>query len=54
MIGLGLDPCQEQLFTPFPAVLVLWTRKPSGMRAVCSPPASRWRQFALKMLHCTD
>src|ERR1022692_3486183 len=40
MIGLGLYPCQEQLSTPLPAAPAVWTRKPSGMHAVCSPPAS--------------
>jgi len=46
MIGLGLDPCQEQLSTPFPVALAVWIRKPSGMHAVYSARASRWRQFA--------
>lgn len=47
MIGLGLDPCQEQPSTPLPAAPAHSIPKPSAMHAVSSAQASRLQRFAL-------
>ncbi len=52
MIGLGLDPCQEQPFTRLSDAPVVWMPKRSANLAVCSRPASRLPPFAPRMDRC--